>query len=69
MKLISKDMKTIIIYIDHLNRIVYANNIGNLVNDNNSQLRKYIINPDYFQLFIQYYGLRLHKEVLNHIVQ
>lgn len=55
-------------YIDAANRVVYNDYVDSLVNFPNKQLRRYVVKAEYVGLFIRYYQLRLHPEVLKHII-
>ena len=61
-------MKKVFTYINQNNLVVYSSYEDSFVNRNNYQLRRYVISPEYYGLFVRYYQLRLHKNALKNII-
>ena len=61
--------KMTIIYVNKSNQVVYCNFKDSYMNSVNSNLRCYIIKTELLNIFVKYYGLKLHPETLNHIIK
>jgi hypothetical protein len=56
------------LYLNFDNQAVYTNDVDSPVIKANTSLKRFIIRPEYFGLFIRYYQIRLHPEAKKNVV-
>jgi hypothetical protein len=56
-------------YLNRNNQVVYSDYKDSEINKNNKQLKRFVIDNEYYSIFVKYYQLRLHPEALKNITK